>query len=1622
MTSTGSNILDRRAIVLAVLAGFFFHVAVADRSAASPSGDALSVGWTHVAPELDGRCDDDAYGESLTLVEDATGAARSQVRIVHDRGGLFLCAAGLAVPEGGELRLRLSTAREPGEELGAAELELRLDPAGDAGAGRPDGAGAFTAVGLDDGDVTVAVAEDDFEARVALDWLGGYSRRDALWAALVDDAGDVVASWPSEADGEVPSSWGELALEPLYPAGIAAGSLFLDGRGHAVLPFDPALNPAGELTVEAWVKVTLGDCGTVLGNRRESSFWLGVCGPAAFTHGGSDAVARGQERLRDGWHHLAMVMNAGGERLLYVDGGIDRHLGAPPHPEEDDVPEPVHPGASDAPPRVGSDRDLGGEDGALHGHVRELRLWNRARSQAEIVADAFRNLTDPQPGLVGVWPLTGSLQDVIGGRDAGLVGLTALAREGLDVAAFPDPPPPPRTSPRPKSPADPAPWEAVIPHASIIETPIAIDGACRTAEYRGAARVRLEPERGAEVRLLLGPDALYLCAPALFGGLRPEDGLTLWLHHPEGVGANGEPTLPLRLSFDPEGGVETALWSEEEETFLPTTDVEIEQVIDTADRFRPQEDIAEMPTPWWKVEARIPAEVFGSPREGDELALAVEARMSVAEEILGQPRRVTREASDNVPTSAGWPESFIPEDLSSWGDTDVQPLEDDDPPFAGFFNPSLAKICIPEDPASHWPAPLTAPTKDTFHDAGCYESFGDCYVNYGYPAVALMYCASKMASFTTDKDNKWPGVDEDHDVVYAEGTLKAIYISRQDAPIIHDSHDVDMVVELDDAYTYLNIGHKKDLKVEHESEAFPANEDHPELSVRPTVGDHVTLVGHWIFDCGHGAKTEIHPFVYFESDRLETRRTGWGTEHEVTSASVWMTSEAGHLSGGPMTEPFAFRLALPEGDGLPFLRVVHGAPSAVSATYCNDTVFVTIDPPTETGSHRFELVAGRIRQGGPPAPPAFRLTFDALTVHNDWDYSTNDGDWTMDASVNGRWRNLFWDKGIDDGDGSDQPIGHWASRSIDLLGERDLAIYVNAWDEDDDGTHGAGNEGQADAFDFQGNGRGKPVIVQPLAAGSGTLSASHNDKNEATWEMGFTVTPLAANDQSDDLAAPTIPAAQGALALNEPAAPPVQIEVPGPTEPTDVTALAGFMTQTGLGLAEYHFFEPDVDSYQIALDDFADLTAHVSADPAIEPLFNLDLIPRSRPLRDQTPTSACPVVPPELFDVLGAKQYSAIATATVGQAAGPYSVDVATSYRVVPADPGEPPLGQTEAPRTFDLTDNPSEIAAEALHVGCGYGSEPTSAFNQSDPTASLLRNESAWAWQHVPGDVDLYRVVFPRPQPDPDPTAPPCAACSSSGLEPGDISSSFAGFLELRAEGMHLEVVTPGFSYSGDDVLKIPNLGNLPLPEAAEGGGKAELLVEVGSRAEAGDERCAYRLEAVWKGSLYLKYGQPGCPWGSGPEQSGYCVSVCQQIVASSSLPEWWWTKGPGLPDPPPWRGWLDLTAGQGFTHLHLADSAELGLVLSTAADTHLKARLYDPSYVLVGESLGLDAGEQDTAAAPTGLLPAAVLSAEGLQAGAYLLQVEKTKSPGAEPGGADPSADPGTDTEVEVGLGGWP
>ncbi len=52
--------------------------------------------------------------------------------------------------------------------------------------------------------------------------------------------------------------------------------------------------------------------------------------------------------------------------------------------------------------------DIGGSNYGLcefHGKMAEVRIWNKARTQAEIQADMSKRLTGKEPSLVGYWPL-----------------------------------------------------------------------------------------------------------------------------------------------------------------------------------------------------------------------------------------------------------------------------------------------------------------------------------------------------------------------------------------------------------------------------------------------------------------------------------------------------------------------------------------------------------------------------------------------------------------------------------------------------------------------------------------------------------------------------------------------------------------------------------------------------------------------------------------------------------------------------------------------------------------------------------------------------------------------------------------------------------------------------------------------------------------------------------------------------------------------------------------------------------------------------------------------------------------------------------------------------------------
>lgn len=87
--------------------------------------------------------------------------------------------------------------------------------------------------------------------------------------------------------------------------------------------------------------------------------------------------------MEDGWHHIAVV-GSGGEQNFYVDGAF----------------------VGDAATQSCTDIGVIGNYMAGNqpwGKVTEVRLWNNARTQAEIQDNMFSELTGTEDGLIGYW-------------------------------------------------------------------------------------------------------------------------------------------------------------------------------------------------------------------------------------------------------------------------------------------------------------------------------------------------------------------------------------------------------------------------------------------------------------------------------------------------------------------------------------------------------------------------------------------------------------------------------------------------------------------------------------------------------------------------------------------------------------------------------------------------------------------------------------------------------------------------------------------------------------------------------------------------------------------------------------------------------------------------------------------------------------------------------------------------------------------------------------------------------------------------------------------------------------------------------------------------------------------
>lgn len=139
----------------------------------------------------------------------------------------------------------------------------------------------------------------------------------------------------------------------------------------------------------------------------------------------------------------------------------------------------------------------------------------------------------------------------------------------------------------------------------------------------------------------------------------------------------------------------------------------------------------------------------------------------------------------------------------------------------------------------------------------------------------------------------WRGPD---DYELLEGAVSESRVSSADNNSNHESMDVNVFVRPDPPF-------RRILGTGQDTVEFEWERDHfPEL-FRSTRGDRASLIGYWIYDCGHDNRTEIHPPVLVAAHRPRAiaipPSAGYGTNVHVPGivTELWINSDAGEITG-----------------------------------------------------------------------------------------------------------------------------------------------------------------------------------------------------------------------------------------------------------------------------------------------------------------------------------------------------------------------------------------------------------------------------------------------------------------------------------------------------------------------------------------------------------------------------------------------------------------------------------------------------------------------------------------------------------------------------------------------------
>ena len=233
----------------------------------------------------------------------------------------------------------------------------------------------------------------------------------ASLVAGVDGTGKVTATGRGATTIRAASN-GALATFDVSVVGWALG---FDGNDLMEIADAPAVDLDSSFTIEMWVRPRSTTGGALIAKWGASSstqsyaLYLRGLVPRMLIRDGNpatavDSVTATIALVPDSWHHVAFVYD-NGAATFYVNGIV---AGA-----AIDVGRPIQ---TATPVRVGADALA--TPTFLTGDVDEIRIWKRARSAAEILAEQALRLPAASTGLAVYFPLylgTGDPVDVVGG-------------------------------------------------------------------------------------------------------------------------------------------------------------------------------------------------------------------------------------------------------------------------------------------------------------------------------------------------------------------------------------------------------------------------------------------------------------------------------------------------------------------------------------------------------------------------------------------------------------------------------------------------------------------------------------------------------------------------------------------------------------------------------------------------------------------------------------------------------------------------------------------------------------------------------------------------------------------------------------------------------------------------------------------------------------------------------------------------------------------------------------------------------------------------------------------------------------------------------------------------------